>query len=111
MRDYLELAATTPVDEPCAQVGSDNYTRNARMEAEAFRQQIYRMFGDPPVATGIKIVSCPHDFGTYLDLQIVYEDDSEESCEWAFRVEADLPDKWDEEAKGQLASEGYKLES
>jgi hypothetical protein len=109
MRDYLELATTTPVDEPCAQVGSDNYMANARMEAAAFRDQIYRAFGDPPAGTGIRVSSNPHDFGTYLDLQIVYDDDSEESCEWTFRVEADLPGKWDKEAKAQLELEGYKL--
>jgi hypothetical protein len=55
------------------------------------------------------VSSNPHDFGTYLDLQIVYDDDSEESCEWTFRVEADLPGKWDKEAKAQLELEGYKL--
>ena len=82
---------------------------NARLESTAFRDQIYRTFGDPPPGTGIKVISCPHDFGTYLDLQIVYDDDSEESCEWAFRVEADLPGKWDEEAKAQLGLGGYSL--
>jgi hypothetical protein len=38
----LELAATTPLDEPCAQVGSENYIRNSRKEAQAFINQIMR---------------------------------------------------------------------
>lgn len=111
MRDYFELATTVPTDEPCAQVGSDNYTSTARAEAEAFRQQIYRTFGDPPVGTGIKIISCPHDFGSYLDLQIVYDCDSEESSDWAFGVEGGLPDNWDAEAIEEQKSKGYKLNS
>ena len=109
MRDYFELATTVPSDEPCAQVGSDNYMANARIEADVFRDQIYRVFGDPPVGTGIRVNSNPHDFGTYLDLQIVYDDSSDESCEWTCKVEAELPQTWDEEARRQLKSLGYSL--
>lgn len=109
MRDYFELATTVPNDEPCAQVGSDNYMVNARMEANAFRDQIYRVFGEPPSGTGIRINANAHDFGTYLDLQIVYDDGNDASCDWAFGVEGNLPQTWDEEARRQLKSQGYSL--
>jgi hypothetical protein len=109
MRDYLELATTVPSDEPCAQVGSDNYTRNSRLEAEAFRDQIYRVFGDPPAGTGIRIKSCPHDFGSYLDLQIAYDDDEDDSCGWTFEVESNLPERWDEIALKKLKEDGYEF--
>jgi hypothetical protein len=109
MRDYIELATTVPSDEPCAQVGSDNYGRNSRLEAETFRDQIHRAFGDPPPGTNIRIKSCPHDFGSYLDLQIAYDDDEDDSCGWTFEVEGNLPERWDEIALKKLKEDGYEF--
>ena len=109
MRDRIELATTVPTDEDCAQVGSDNYSKMSRLEAQAFRDQIYRVFGEPPANTDIRIKSCPHDFGSYLDLEIVYDDDEDDSCDWTFKVEGNLPDKWDLEALEQLRSAGYTI--
>ncbi len=110
MRDYLDLATTVPTDEPCAQVGSANYSKNSRLEAEVFREQIYRLFGDPPPGTGIRIKNCPHDFGSYLDLEIVYDDDEDASCYWAFEVEGNLPESWDEISLNKLKEGGYEFQ-
>ena len=64
MRDSLELDCT-PIDEPCAQVGSEDYAKNARLECKAFAAQLMRTFGEPPPGCSFKITSNPHDFGTY----------------------------------------------
>lgn len=109
MRDQFELATTVPHNEPCVQLGAENYPEWSRLEAKALRDQIYRQLGQPPAGTGIKIISCSHDFGSYLDLAVVYNTDSEESEEWMLKVESELPEEWDEEAKAYLKENGYPL--
>lgn len=101
MRDYLSLGPT-PSGEDCAQVGSDNYTARARRECKVFKEQLIRTFGEPPFGTGFRIKSNPHDFGSYLDVEVYYEDESDEATEYALDVESGLPCYWDEESKKSL---------
>lgn len=107
MREQFELATTVPYGEPCVQLGAKNYPQWSRLEAKALRGQIYRQLGQPPADTGIKIISCSHDFGSYLDLAVFYNTNSKESEEWALKVESELPVEWDEEAKAYLKENGY----
>ena len=101
MKDSLSLAPT-PVGEDCAQLGSADYFERARKECRAFVNQLVREFGEPPMGTRFKIARNPHDFGTYLEVEIEYDPDREDSAEYAYRVEAELPEFWDEEAKLEL---------
>jgi hypothetical protein len=110
MQERFELSTTTPHDEPCVQLGSENYSKWSRIEANTLRNQIYRHVGKAPTGTDIKVVSCPHDFGVYLDLVVVYQSDIEESEKWAFKVESELPEKWDDESKRQLKLNGYPVD-
>ena len=110
MRDTFELGTTVPHSEQCAQVGSDNYTSLSRMEANALKAQLIREHGEPPFGTRLRIISCPHDFGTYYDLAIEYMEDDEESVEWMLKIEGGIPDTWDEVAKKELRDQGYTLE-
>ena len=41
MRDYIEIGST-PHDEDCAQVGSENYAKRAKYECEMFAKQIIK---------------------------------------------------------------------
>jgi len=108
MRDYLELD-TTPIDEPCAQVGSEDYSKNARLECKALAAQLIRVFGEPPAGTSYTVRSNPHDFGTYLELAIRFDDEDEVGSNYAYEVEGNLPQVWDAEAKSFLASGGYSV--
>jgi hypothetical protein len=47
-----------------------------------------------------KITRNPHDFGEYFDVEAIY--DNEEGTKWAFNVEANTPEYWDEIAKQEL---------
>jgi hypothetical protein len=107
MFDTFELATTVPHEEDCAQVGSDSYSSKARQEVRAFKNQLLRMHGTPPEGAGFKTLFCPHDFGTYLDLALVYDDDDEEHVEWMLKIESGLPDKWDQTAIKELQEVGY----
>lgn len=107
MLETLELGTTTPYDEPCAQLGSEGYYTKARQEIRAFTGQLLRSTGQPPAGARFKTLHCPHDFGTYLDLALVYNEDDEEHVEWMLKVESLIPDKWDQTAIGELNEVGY----
>ncbi len=109
MRDQFELGTTVPHDEQCSQMGDANFASYSKMEARALMNQILRTLGDPPARTGLKMISCPHDFGTYYDVAVIYDDELEESQEWMLKVESELPLNWDEEARNELKAQGYKI--
>lgn len=109
MKEQFELATTVPHDENCVQVGAENYSKFSRLEAQTFKEQIYREIGDPPAGTSLRIISCAHDFGTYLDLAVVYDEDSEEGVKWMLKCESNLPFNWDEESLKKLREENYPI--
>ena len=98
MREFIDLSTTVPLDEACVQLGASDYLMGSRAEAKAFIDQIKRENGEPPVGASISVIKCPHDFGTYHDIRIIYDTDKPASEEWALKVEAELPHKWDEAA-------------
>lgn len=102
MREELSLAPV-PLDEPCAQLGEPDYSARARRECRAFIGQLERQFGEPPSGACLKITQNPHDFGTYLDVEVIFDDSVEEAVEWAYNIEANLPASWDEAALAELA--------
>lgn len=108
--DQFELAQTTPHEEPCAQVGSPNYSSNSRIEARTFINQLIRENGNPPDGVRFKITSHPHDFGSYLDVSIIFNDEDEACSNYAYDIESNTPDHWDSEAKQELKEAGYMLD-
>jgi len=100
--DELDLACT-PAEEACEQLGPNYDPAKARRECRAYVHQLKRQFGDPPVGTRFRIKSNPHDFGSYLDVVVVFDADSAESVDYAFRCEAEAPARWDAEARAELA--------
>ena len=99
--DYLDLE-TVPVGEECEQLGPNYEPAKAQLEAKTFIKQLIRQFGKPPVGVRFSVASNPHDFGTYLSVRIHYDTNEEKAIEYAFNVEAHLPESWDDEAKTQL---------
>jgi hypothetical protein len=109
MRDIFELCTTTPHDEKCAQTGNPNYHKMGRLEAVALKNQLMRMHGNPPGGAYFKITSNPHDFGTYFDLAVAYNEDDEDETDYMLKIESGIPDNWDEEALKELAEGGYDI--
>lgn len=110
MKDRFELGTTVPHSEQCAQLGSSNYSEFSRIECEVMKSQLIRVHGEPPFGTRLRTISCPHDFGNYLDIAIEYTGSDDESVEWMLAVEGGVPDTWDEQAKKELREQGYTLE-
>lgn len=90
----------------------------ARAECKAYINQLLRVFGKPPLPGYFKVKSFPHDFGSYMEVCIFYEileipDDASldeeilhsKSEAYAYNVEANLPEYWDDEAKKELEAE------
>jgi hypothetical protein len=107
MLNYIYLSQTTPSDESCAQVGYDDYMRNARIEASVYRDQLKRTFGINPGGSFFRIVRCPHDFGTYLDLRFYYDDEDQVHVKYMMTVESGC-EEWDDHARKELFCRGYK---
>ena len=87
MRDYITLSST-PYEEDCAQVGSEDYAARAKDECSRFMTQILRHYPNP--AKGMLATkSFPHDFGSYYEVVAYFDDADEESTRWAYSIEAD----------------------
>jgi hypothetical protein len=102
MTEYINIGSS-PYEEDCAQVGSENYREQARKECKAFLQQCLRElkqeFGE--IKTTLRVKSFPHDFGTYHEV-VAYFDEAD-STEQAFWLESNGPAEWDDTARQELS--------
>ncbi len=95
IRHYIELGPV-PCDEQCQQVGTTGYdAAAANKECRRYKAQLKRMFPEGVFA----IRSFPHDAGSYSEVVVYYSSDDEKSMQLASAIEANLPDKWDDEVK------------
>lgn len=79
-------------------------------ECRAYIHQLERMFGKAEdCGCRFKVTRNPHDFGTYLDVTVVYDSDNKLSVDYAFNVEANCPANWDDEALKEL--EGVAMDN
>ena len=102
MKDYLSIGSS-PAEEDCAQVGTDNYREIARKECKAYIDQIRRQLGDEPEGAFLAIKSFPHDFGSYLEVVCFFDDNNEIASNYAFKCESETWPNWDAIAKESLA--------
>jgi len=102
MENY-ETFGPTPVDEDCQQVGMPSYDhQKAKKECWAYVKQLIRQFGEPPMGARLTVKSFPHDFGSYMEACGVFDESIEEAVEYVYKIEGELPESWDEEAKKEL---------
>ena len=104
MKDFIYIGSA-PCDEECTQVGTPGYSERAKKECRALIAQIRRVLGNEPeeaAGTGLRIKGENHEYGTYYEVVCSYDDDFPESTKYAYRCEAECPQKWDEEAKLEL---------
>lgn len=102
MREYMYIGET-PHGEPCAQVGTENYMWLSRLECRLFVEQLLRQFGEPPYGADIVVKLNSHDFGSYLSVEVKYDSDIEECVEYAYLVEQEAPEEWDDISRSKLA--------
>ena len=98
MRDYLSIGPS-PCDEDCVQLGTEGYYERAKDECKRFIKLIRKVCGPEPEGStamlGIK--SNMHDFGDYLDVVCYFDDQDELGMKYAFHVEGNTPETWDDD--------------
>ena len=104
MRDEVYIGSSPP-EEGCAQVGSDNYMATAREECRRYVALLRRYFGEEPPEAQLVIRSNPHDFGSYLSVNCIYDcTTGPESYAYALACEDYGPETWEcEEGGGREA--------
>jgi hypothetical protein len=101
MTDYLEFD-TVPVEESCAQIGSENFYEDALLEAETFLEQMKRTFPKAlEIGIRFKIKWNDHDFGSYPSIRVIYYPDKPEH-EMVYEIEKSIPYYWDDISKSKL---------
>jgi len=108
MRDYLTIASS-PIEEPCAQLGQEDYAERSRAECKALIGQIRRELGEEQGNARLQTKSFPHDFGNYREVVCVYDDMDEAGQNYAYLCEEKCPMRWDEQAKQELQDAGILL--
>jgi len=92
--DYISIGSA-PSDEDCAQVGSDGYYGRAMAECKRYKKLLREKLGPEPEGARLATMSCPHDFGSYLDVVCYYDPDNREAIDYALDCE-DACTVWEE---------------
>jgi hypothetical protein len=109
MQQYFDIGST-PSDEECAQVGTPDYYRRAKIECTAFKNQLRRHFGDEKRHGCLLVTRAnPHDFGDYYEVVIFFNDKDPKSEVFALKVESETPSNWDDDAKKEIQQALEKL--
>lgn len=95
--DYIEIGQT-PGSEDCAQVGSEDYATKAKLEIARLKELCLKKFGPPPEGAYYYTKPSPHDFGTYYELAIKFNEEIEDAVRYAYHVEENAPSTWDDDA-------------
>ena len=91
---YIELGSS-PVCETCVQVSKDDYIQDMKKECFRYKDYLEELFPIPDgVYAWFSVKSFNHDFGTYYEVIINYDED-EESSDFAYHVEDNLPEYWE----------------
>ncbi|WP_235845014.1 hypothetical protein [Cupriavidus agavae] len=87
-----------PAEEPCAQVGRDDYSERSRRECAVYIRQLQRILGNPDPAI-LRFVrrGFPHEFGRYHEVVAVMTAEGAERFD-----ESLLPLQWDHIARAEL---------
>ena len=94
MIDYLEIGPV-PADEDCQQCGTPDYNAvAAREECYRFIRAIRITVGHEPQGSWLTVRSNEHDFGTYYEVNVKYDDNYPEAIDYAFKVESEAPTTW-----------------
>lgn len=99
----VNIVGPSPCEEPCAQVGQEGYGILALAECKAYIKQLRRHFGSEPEGAELFIKGNAHDFGTYYEVAVRFDEKNRAAAEWADEVAEFQPSHWDEEAKSELS--------
>ena len=95
MRDFLSIGSTPP-GEDCEQVGTPQYSiMKAKAECHRYIYLLRKNLGVEPFGARLAIKGFNHDFGYYYEVVCYYDNDIEESVEYAYKCEGEGPEYWE----------------
>lgn len=94
-KDFYEIGGT-PADESCAGV---DHVIEMRAECKRFKALLEKVFEPLMKETGIYfgIKGNPHDFGTYYEVCVYFDDEDANQLDAMLFVEDKAPDTWNDE--------------
>ncbi|MDR2111611.1 MAG: hypothetical protein LBQ62_00665 [Candidatus Accumulibacter sp.] len=104
---FIHIGAA-PCEEECAQVNHADYAECSQRECFVFKRMLERLYPPPNPRAWLKVKSFPHDFGSYREVCVCYDDKDEAASEYAFRLERETPPEWDAIARYELLWHGRK---
>ena len=103
MSNQIMNIGPVPTEENAAQVGSADYDEQSRRECRVLLRMLERLFPIPDDTPATLVVkSFPHDFGSYREVCVQYDETHPEAVEYAFELEGDTPAEWDAIARYEL---------
>lgn len=92
-----------PSMENCAQIGSPDFEALSRRECMVYQRMLNRLFAVPSgIAVKYDIVLNRHDFGTYPEVALTFDNTNPVAVEFAHTVERCSPERWDSIARYEL---------
>ena len=103
MSSQIMSIGPVPCEENAAQVGRPDYDEQSLRECKVFKRMLERLHPVPADSQASLIVkSFPHDFGSYREVCVRFEDTDPVATGYAFDLERDTPEQWDAIARYEL---------
>ena len=103
MSSQIMNIGPVPCEENAAQVGRPDYDEQSLRECKVFKRMLERLHPVPADSQASLIVkSFPHDFGSYREVCVRFEDTDPVATGYAFDLERDTPEQWDAMARYEL---------
>jgi hypothetical protein len=103
--EYFDLGPC-PREEKCTQAGKDEIEHNL-LECQVYIDQLTRKHGEPPKDAYFFLMKNIREEFTYYEAAIYYDTNCEIESAYALKVEAELCDYWDDQAKLDLTAADY----
>ena len=107
-KEYI-FHGSSPTDEKCAQVGSEDYLARGYQECKAYVGQLYRTLetlgytrDKLPDSYRIHVKSERHDLGSYYEVVSSFDPTIEKAWDIALLLDNEVPCKWDAKALEEI---------
>ena len=104
--ETFDCIGSAPSEEVCAQVGHDSYAELVRLEIRLYKEllieELNKQFPDVGVQIRLRTSFHPHDFGTYHELDVVYDPENPVAVNQALWCESSPIMFWPEEQRAKI---------
>jgi hypothetical protein len=92
-KDFISIGCT-PASENCVQVSKTEYYMDKMLaECDRYKEMLQAKFADCTKVT-IAVKTFPHDFGSYAEVVVKYDDNDNEAAAQAIHIENNSPMTW-----------------